>query len=217
MRTNYVLIDYENVPVKSLALLKEPHFVVRVFLGANNTKLHRDLVLAMHELGSRAAYVELETSGQNALDFHVAFYLGQLAQVDPTAFFHIISKDTGFDPLISHLHAKKIYAARSASIEEMPCFRPKVEEASATEKVAVVGVAESTPTDPLLALALEDLRRRKASKPRTERTLRSCLRARFPKEVPDADVDSVLKQLRMRGYVRIDGTKATYALPADAS
>lgn len=214
MRTNYVLIDYENVQVKSLALLKEQHFSVRVFLGVKNTKLHKDLVLAMHEFGNRAAYVELETSGQNALDFHIAYYLGQFAQVDPEGFFHIISNDTGFDPLIAHLHTKKIYAARSASIEEMPCFRPKVE---ADPLNVISGVADATPLDPLLELALDDLRRRKAAKPRTEKTLRSCLRARFPKEVPDSKVESVLQQLRKRGYVKIEGTKATYALPADVS
>ncbi len=39
MKTNYVLIDYENVQVQSLALLKGGEFQVRVFLGPNNTKL----------------------------------------------------------------------------------------------------------------------------------------------------------------------------------
>ncbi|NJN99583.1 MAG: hypothetical protein HC875_38515, partial [Anaerolineales bacterium] len=54
MQTNYVLIDYENVQVKSLALLKGEQFRVRVFLDPKNTKLPVELVLAMQELGERA-------------------------------------------------------------------------------------------------------------------------------------------------------------------
>jgi hypothetical protein len=216
VRTNYVLIDYENVQVKSLALLKEAHFAVRVFLGVKNTKLHKDMVLAMHEFGSRASYVELETSGQNALDFHLAFYLGQLAQVDSEGFFHIISKDTGFDPLIGHLRAMKISAVRSASIEEMPCFKPKAEATPPVSTTAVSGtrVVPERLFD-LFKLAIDDLRKRKSARPRTEKSLKSTLRARFHKDVLDSDIDSVLRMLRKRGYVKLEGTKVSYALPEE--
>lgn len=125
MRTNYVLIDFENVHVKSLDLLKGEHFHVIVFLGPKNTKLPVDLVLAMQAFGERAEYVLLEASGANALDFHLAFHLGRLATADPAGFFHIISKDTGFDPLIVHLKSRKVFSVRSASIEEMPCQRSR--------------------------------------------------------------------------------------------
>jgi hypothetical protein len=63
LKLNYVLIDYENVQVKSLALLKGEQFRVRVFLGPNNKKLPVELVLAMQELGDRAEYIVLETPG----------------------------------------------------------------------------------------------------------------------------------------------------------
>lgn len=215
LRTNYVLIDYENVPVKSLSLLQEEYFRVYVFLGARNTKLNRDLVLAMHAFGSRATYVELETSGQNALDFHLAFYLGQLAQVDPEGFFHVISKDTGFDPLIAHLKTKKMYAARSASIEEMPCFKPKVEVTNSVATKPSNKQPSAHGMDALLDGAIDDLRRRKNAKPRTEKTLRSTLRAKFPKDVSDADIDSTLRLLIKRKFVVLDGTKVTYALPEE--
>lgn len=215
MRTNYVLIDYENVPVKSLSLLQDDYFRVHVFLGAKNTKLNRDLVLAMHAFGSRATYVELETSGQNALDFHLAFYLGQLAQVDPEGFFHIISKDTGFDPLIAHLKAKKMYAARSASIEDMPCFKPKVEVTNSVSTLPSTKQLSARGLDALFNGAIDDLRRRKNAKPRTEITLRSTLRAKFPKNVSDSDIDSILLLLIKRKLVVLDGTKVTYALPEE--
>jgi hypothetical protein len=122
MRTNYVLIDYENVKVRSLALLHEEHFHVKVFLGPNNTKVPVALVLSMKAMGQRAEFVTLKTMGRNALGFHLAYYLGSLAAVDETAFFHIISGDCGFDPLLRHLNTMNIHVARFESIERMPCF-----------------------------------------------------------------------------------------------
>lgn len=122
LKTNYVLIDYENVQVKSLTRLKGDQFSVRVFLGPHNRRLPVDLVLAVQELGSRADYIQLETPGANALDFHIAYHLGALTTADPSGFFHIISRDAGFDPLVKHLRARKILCSRSTSIEEMPCF-----------------------------------------------------------------------------------------------
>lgn len=60
LKTNYVLIDYENVQVKSLSLLKDEYFHVRVFLGPKNSKLPVELVVAMQKLGDRADYNSLK-------------------------------------------------------------------------------------------------------------------------------------------------------------
>jgi hypothetical protein len=151
VKINYVLIDYENVQVQSLALLKGEQFSVRVFLGLKNTKLPVELVVAMQEIGSQAEYIVLETSGSNALDFHIAYYLGVLVAADPAGFFHIISKDTGFDPLIRHLRGRKIVVVRSASIEEMPCFKTAVSGAApSSQESKVIPAAAPTSTEELL-------------------------------------------------------------------
>ena len=42
---------------------------------------------------------------------------------DPDAFFHIISKDKGFDPLIEHLRERKVFSVRSETIGEIPIIR----------------------------------------------------------------------------------------------
>jgi hypothetical protein len=143
MKTNYVLIDYENVQVKSLALLQGEHFCVKVFLGARNTKLARELVIGMQKLGSRGEYVELDISGHNALDFHIAYYLGVFSQTDPQGFYHVISKDTGFDPLIKHLKKQKLICVRSDSIEKMPCFAVSTTATTTTKKSEVMSPVES--------------------------------------------------------------------------
>jgi len=116
VRTNYVLIDYENVQPTDIAMLRDGPFKVRVFLGANQAKIPVALAAALQGLGANAEYVLLESPGPNALDFHIAYYVGFLSGQDSSAFFHIISKDAGFDPLIKHLKAKGVFVQRSVSI-----------------------------------------------------------------------------------------------------
>ncbi len=96
-RTNYVLVDFENVQPKDIGLLKDGPFKVKVFLGPNQSKIPVALAAALQSLGESAEYIILETAGNNALDFHIAYYIGALSAAEPTAFFHIISKDSGFD------------------------------------------------------------------------------------------------------------------------
>jgi len=218
MTTHYVLIDYENVQVKSLALLKGDHFRVQVFLGPKNMKLHRELVFAMQVFGERGQYIVLEAGGKDALDFHIAYYLGVLAAADPTGFFHVISKDTGFDPLLQHLKARGISTARSASIEAMPCFGQVAVGTTEPKRASVKGKPKSpagrVSVDDLIKIAVDDLIGRKTARPRTLKTLRSTIHARCGKETSAADIDAVCEALIERGYVTVVGTKVTYALPA---
>jgi hypothetical protein len=219
MQTHYVLIDYENVQVKSLALLKGEHFQVQVFLGPKNLKLHRELVFAMQTFGNRGKYVELEVGGKNALDFHIAYYLGVLAVADPKGMFHVISKDKGFEPLLQHLKAKGVSCARSGSIEAMPCFSQGAAGTIASKPASAAGKSKSVgkplSLDAMVKLAVDDLIKRKAARPRTPKTLRSTIHARCGKEVAAADIDAVYEALVERGYVKLDGAKVTYALPAE--
>jgi hypothetical protein len=213
MKTNYVLIDFESVQVKSLALLAGEHFRVHLFLGPNHTKVPSDLVFAMQDFGERAKYVKLETPGPNALDFHIAYYIGQLAAADPTGFFHIISKDTGFDPLIKHLKGKKIFSARSESIEAMPCFQPAVAQQEVPSIAKPPTAAKrANGLDDLVKLAVDDLIKRKAAKPRKVATLRSTVLARIGKDAAGS-LDAVIAALVRAGYVKKDGDKVTYNLP----
>ena len=76
MRTNYVLIDYENVQPTSLAGLDAEHFRVLVFVGASQNKLTFDTAAAVQKLGARAEYIKIAGNGSNALDFHIAFHIG---------------------------------------------------------------------------------------------------------------------------------------------
>ncbi len=197
MRTNFVLIDYENVQPESLSGLNAEHFQVLLFVGSNQTKLPFEVAAAMQQLGSRAQYIKISGNGSNALDFHIAFYIGELASKDPSAYFHIISKDTGFDPLIQHLKSRKISALRSKSLEDIPLLKA-ANTKSIPEKVAVV---------------VTNLRQRGASKPRAISTLSSTVASLFQKQLTEAELGELLAALQSQGIVSVSGNKVSYALP----
>lgn len=196
-RTNFVLVDFENVQPKDIGLLKDGPFKVKVFLGPNQSKIPVSLAAPLQSLGESAEYIILETAGNNALDFHIAYYIGALSVSEPTAFFHVISKDSGFDPLLKYLKGKKIFAQRSTCIADIPYFKPSLPVTPEAQVEAVIA----------------DLVRRKASKPRTQKTLLSTLHALFKKELSEQQLAALVAALCKRGVVKVDGTKVSYALP----
>ncbi len=198
-RTNYVLVDFENVQPQDIGLLKSGPFKVKVFLGPNQSKIPVSLATTLQSLGDNAEYIPLESAGSNALDFHIAYYIGALSITDPTAFFHVISKDTGFDSLLKYLKGKKIFAQRSICISDIPYFKPTLPAAPDAQVEAVIA----------------DLIRRKASKPRTQKTLLGTLHALFKKELSEKQLTALFSALCKRGVVKVDGTKVTYALPTE--
>ena len=198
VRTNYVLIDFENVKPGSLEQLAEDHFRLFLFVGANQTRLPFDLAEQIHQFGARAEYVKIVGSGSNALDFHIAFYIGQLATSDPSAYFHIVSKDTGFDPLVQYLKSRKILAGRVATVAEIPLLK------AATPK----------PVGDRIDTTMDHLRKMKAARPRRLNTLSSTIASVFRKQLSEAEVSAIVQELINRKYVSLCDNKVTYALPA---
>jgi len=198
-RTNYVLIDFESVQPDSLAALDHEHFKLILFVGANQSKLPFEVVEVLQRAGSRAEYVKMAGNGPNALDFHIAFYIGQLAAADPKAFFHIISKDKGFDPLIQHLKSKKIFAGRVAAIADIP----------------LVKVSGPMSRQQRLALVVKRLQQLKTAKPRTAKTLGSTISSLFQKTLPEGEVEALIQALHKHGLIAIEDTKVSYALPQE--
>lgn len=137
MKINYVLIDMENVSPENIALLDQEWIRVFLFVGKNQTKLPFAIVKDIQRLGSRAKYIEMAGTGHNALDFHIAYYIGRIAEADKNAYFHIVSNDTGFDPLIAHLKQEHRFADRVAKVADIPVLiQTRVVSETPAEKVA---------------------------------------------------------------------------------
>jgi hypothetical protein len=191
MRKNYILIDYESVQPDDLSIVQGEHFKVIVFVGATQSKVSFEIASSLQKMGDRAAYVKISGAGHNALDFHVAYYIGVIAAKQADAYFHIISKDSGFDPLLAHLKAQKVSARRSVSINDIPIFMAENTK-NAEDRVGII---------------VGDLKRRGSSRPRAVKTLSSTINAMFQKRLSAQDIDELIEALRQKGFVKVDGAK----------
>ena len=197
VKNNYVLIDYENVQPKNLEILKGHEFIVKVFVGSKQTKVPIELVTAMQSLGQKAEYIQIEGNGPNALDFHIAFYIGNIAATDSESYFHIISKDKGFDPLIKHLRSKKILAHREKDVAEIPILKISNSK-SKTERVEAI---------------VEFLKSRGTAKPRRVSTLTNSISSLFMKKLEHGELIGLVDELVRQKVVIVDDTKVSYNLP----
>ena len=225
--TNFVLVDFENVQPGNMGLLKGGPFKIKVFLGASQAKISLEMAQALQTFGDDAEYIQVVGSGKDALDFHIAYYIGKLAAENPGAAFSIISKDTGFDPLVKHLKLKHVECRRSASIADIPHIKsavPAKASSKATSKPAApkttAAPAQSTPrqvarptVDPsLVNQVLDNLDKRRQARPATIKTLRSTI-ASLLKPVPsEAAVDALVAELSRLGKITVTGSKVRYAL-----
>jgi len=197
LKTNYLLIDYENVQPKSLSLLNGHPFKVIVFVGAKQAKVPIEFASALQALGSNAEYIQISASGSNALDFHLAFKMGELSKADPTACFHIISKDSGFDPLIAYVRKRGIQAQRSKEIADLPLLK----------------LSPTTAPPEKLDAIVDNLAARGAGRPRKVKTLSNTINAVFRKKLNATEVANLIKALEKHGHISIEGDNVSYHLP----
>lgn len=196
MSTNYVLIDFENIRPSNLNVLKNHPFKVLVFIGVNQVKVPFDLAEAMQALGNAGRYVKIAGSGKNALDFHIAYYIGELAGKEPDAYFHIISRDTGFDPLIKHLKSKKIKVQRECDLAEIPVLR----------------MSTTTSNDEKVSAIVKNLAGRGQAKPRKVKTLSNTINSLFTEDMSDQQLATLVKELEKRKYIKVNEGNVTYHL-----
>lgn len=192
--TSFVLIDYENVQPKNVSRLNGGRYKVRVFAGAKQ-KVPVAMANALQALGPDVEYVQIAGEGKNAVDFHIAYYIGRIAAQTPGATFHVISADTGFDPLIKHLASQEISCQRWKSVADIP----QVDRSKSESKDN-------------LQLVLEYLKKLKNNKPSTEKTLRSAINAFFQKRLGAEEVEALVGDLRQAKLIKIADGKVQYAL-----
>lgn len=197
MKNNYVLIDFENVQPKNLAILNGHEFKVIVFVGSNQAKIPFELASTLQALGTNAEYVKIGGNGPNALDFHIAFYIGQLAERDPNGYFHIISKDTGFDPLIKHLKERKIFAQRERDLAEIPLLR----------------ISSATSVDEKMEAIVKSLASRGHSRPRKVKTLANTINSLFSKTLEEAELMGIVEQMKKRNLIAVQNENVSYKPP----
>jgi hypothetical protein len=174
--------------------------VIHVFIGGRQSKVSYELAEALQRMGPKSSYIKISGHGKNALDFHIAYYLGKLHQADSSAYFHILSKDKGFDPLVEHLRERKVLVSRIESVLEIP----------------IVRAMKANTRGERLEIVLARLKQLKAAKPRRIRTLENTIFSLFHKRLSEAEVAEIVTQLQREGYVEASENRISYKLPSDA-
>lgn len=198
-KTNYIFVDYENVQPSSFNLPDDYPFKVFIFIGANQSKIPIDLVASIQKLGFNAEYVRIEGNGKNALDFHITFYIGKLCEKDPNGYFHIISKDTGFDILIKHLKKEKLLINRYPQVNDIPALKK-------------LGNDKKLTVEEQIKMIVENLIKIGNSKPRKIETLSNKINSIFMKTLKKEELDNLIKLLAHKKFIKITEKKITYKL-----
>lgn len=226
MTTHYVLVDFENVQPDSLAALAGASFKVKVFVGAAQAKgrISFELSHSMQMLGANAEYVKIARTGKNAVDMHIAYFIGRLIERERDVVIHIISKDGDFDPLLEYLQANGVECRRSKTIAEVAklalarqknpapaarASRGQTQAASATP-VPAVRKAHSEKLAPIIK-QLHSL----SGKPATRKKLSQTIGNYFKQHggaLAEKTIDHLIDELIRLKYVTQTGTKVSYHL-----
>lgn len=186
-RTNYIFVDYENIRDIDLRLIEGKPVKVVLVTGRQQTTLPKELVKQMLKLSPQVSLLENEHTGKNALDFVLVYEVAKQALQDPKGYYHIVSKDKGFDAIITHLRSQKILGSR-------------------TENFASISILADLTTMPLGNL-VETIQTRlssaKGNRPARKKTLLSQISAHFNKAISEEQCEAIVAELVKRKTVEI--------------
>lgn len=155
-RLNHVFVDFENVRMVDLDLIGLHAFKFMIFLGPQQTKLEVDLVERLMDHASLIRLIRLGSAGKNALDFTLAYYVGAAVSEDEKGFFHIISKDKGYDPMIEHLLSKKVRISRHDDFTSLRSLGEKIQKTALSLEAKAAVTTESKLGSERISLQLSD-------------------------------------------------------------
>jgi hypothetical protein len=226
MPTNYVLVDFENVQPE-LKGLANTNYKVKVFFGAKQQegRVSFKLLDAMLALGGNVEPVKVMRSGSNAVDMHIAYYVGRLLEKEPGASIHIISGDSDFDPLVEFLKAEGVHARRSKTLSDLAKHGAPAKQTQARTRPAPAAAAPAKatakappparkPNDDRLATVMKQLHSL-SGKPATRKKLAQTIANYFQqhrKPLAESVVEQLIDELIRLKYVTQSGTRVSYHL-----
>jgi hypothetical protein len=211
---NHVFVDFENVHQIDLAVIGSKAVSFTLLVGPKQAKLDVTLVEKLFEHAVSVQLARLTSIGRNALDFAVAYYLGRAVATDPTGCFHIVSKDSGFDPLIEHLRSRHISVLRHDTFATLPFAGPARLSAPIARTIVPKVKSQArrkTPTlvpDERTIRMLEHLRKPSATHPKNKKKLISYLVAYFGHKITEGEALNLVEKLHQAGHLAI-GEKGT--------
>lgn len=194
-RTNYIFVDFENTQDINLDLIEGKPVKVFLILGGKQDRLPVGLVKKLLKYTAQLEVIETEQTGNHALDFVLACQIGAQSVADPGGFFHILSKDKGFEAVIRHLKERKIFGARHEEFARIPVL-VNTAALSAADRVAQIAERFGKP---------------KATRPTKRKTLVTYVAACFRKLLSEAEVEATIAGLVKEKILSINTEgKVTY-------
>jgi len=117
--THFVLIDFENVPGVDLSVLGRHPMTVTLFLGPKS-KLKAGLVEQITTLPFEVRLIKVGLIKKNALDFVLAYHLGEMAPRYPRGHYYIVSGDQDFEPLVTYLREHNLHISQHSDLASLP-------------------------------------------------------------------------------------------------
>ena len=220
--TNHVFVDFENVHEIDPAVFGHKSVSFTLLLGPSQKKLDASLVEQLLNHSGTVELVRLTEPGKNALDFALAYYLGCAVQSDPLGFFHIVSHDKGFDPLIEHLRRRHVRARRHDDFsglhfngdgkavpaapqapDKPPTPKPSPTPAPLPRRGPTTAPV-ATPIGEQAQQLLENLRKNAKNRPGKEATLVRHTRSFFGDKIDDAKAKALIGELHTAKFLIID-------------
>lgn len=188
---NILFVDYENVSKVDLNTIPAD-VQVPFFFGASQKSVPTDFMKAALKLGQRFLPIDIEGQGTNALDFHIAFYLGEYLAADVHANCIILSKDKGFDPLVKHLRGRGFKVRRATTISEAFPSAVPAKSAASRPTAAQAKTAEDTPWTSVLT-CLEAMQ--KSTRPKKRKALVAYLYTHFGKKISEFELGKLVDRM----------------------
>lgn len=213
MNQSILLVDYENIGKIELGEIPAG-VLVPFFFGASQKSVPKEFLKAALNLRERFVAIDIEGQGKNALDFHIAYYLGEYLTRSPQSACIILSKDKGFDPLVKHLVLRGFAVRRANSLREAyPAAvaenrRPQAESrrVSAANQRPAARSPAGAPESAVQWLSGSARTRR----PRTRKALAAHLYSHFSKKIPEDDIQALIDHLVTSGQLGEANGKITY-------
>ena len=121
--THFVLVDFENVPGIDLSVLGNHPAGVTLFLGPRS-KLKPALVEQITTLPFEVRLIKIGHIKKNAVDFVLAYHLGEMVSRYPRGHYYIVSKDQDYEPLVTHLRDHNIHISQHKDTADLPFLAP---------------------------------------------------------------------------------------------
>jgi hypothetical protein len=187
----HIYVDFENVP--NVEIQETTGTRILLFIGQSQKRLSTNIVKAIQPLGKNVEWIQINGSGKNALDFHIAYYLA-MHRAQPDTEHCIVSKDAGFDPLIAHANGLGQKVRRVVSFADV------------FEKIGLGKELEGKYKKVKEIL----MKQQKTRRPKSRKSLTSFIETTFQKKISTAETNKLIENLFRDGLLEEKSKRISY-------